>query len=243
VVIVKHLTPTGIATAESIAQAYPAALASDPLSAFGGVIAVNREVDEEFVTALGSLFIEAIAAPRFHSTAVTMLGDTRKNCRLLQIQQPHNGAEFEMRSVHKGILVQYPDTGDPAGASLKTVTERAPTPDEIEAMQFAWKAAQHVKSNAIVLAIPGATVGIGGGLPSRVDAVQLAAQKAGERAAGAVLASDAFFPFPDGIEAAADAGITAIIQPGGSIRDSEVIKAANNANIAMIFTGIRHFRH
>lgn len=243
VVIVKHLTPTGIASAESIANAYPQALASDPLSAFGGVIAVNREVTDAFVEALGALFVEAIAAPSFTESAQATLKAKRKNCRLLQLSQPFNGNDLEIRAVHKGLLVQRADMGDPEGTTLKTVTQRPPTPDELQALEYAWKAVMHVKSNAIVLAVPGATVGVGGGLPSRVDAVNLAVTKAGEQAKGAALASDAFFPFADGIEAAVTAGVTAVIQPGGSIRDSEVIEAADKAGIAMVFTGTRHFRH
>jgi phosphoribosylaminoimidazolecarboxamide formyltransferase/IMP cyclohydrolase len=243
VVIVKHLTPTGIASDSTIAEAFPNALASDPVSAFGGVIAVNRPVDEAFTDILGTLFIEAIAAPSFTKGAVKNLSEKRKNCRLIQIPQPFDGADLEIRSVHRGLLVQRTDMGDEEGKRLKTVTHRAPTMDELEALQFAWKAVQHVKSNAITLAKPGKTVGIGGGLPSRVDAVKLAITKAGENAKGSVLASDAFFPFADGVETAAEAGVTAIIQPGGSIRDNEVIEAANQANIAMVFTGNRHFRH
>lgn len=243
VVIVKHLTPTGIAVAESLAAAYPKALESDSVSAFGGVIAMNRTVDEDLVEALGSLFVEALAAPGFTPDAQATLNEKRKNCRLLQVPHAFDGLEFEVRSVHHGLLVQQADTGDPDGTILKIVTERKPTNEEWSALQFAWKAVQHVKSNAIVLAIPGATVGIGGGLPSRVDAAQLAVAKAGSRAAGSVMASDAFFPFADGVEAAIDAGVTAIIQPGGSIRDSEVIEAANKAKLAMVFTGVRHFRH
>lgn len=243
VVIVKHLTPTGIASGETLAEAYPLALESDPVSAFGGVIAVNREVDTTFVEALGSLFVEAIAAPSVQSDALNLLTTKRKNCRVLQIPHPYDGADLDVRSVHRGLLVQQVDLGDPDEIALKTVTERAPSENELRALEFAWKAVHHVKSNAIVLAIPNATIGVGGGLPSRVDAVKLAVTKAGERAKGAVLASDAFFPFADSIETAAEAGVTAIIQPGGSIRDSEVIEAANKANIAMVFTGTRHFRH
>lgn len=243
VVIVKHLTPTGIASAETIAEAFPNALASDPVSAFGGVIAVNRPVDESFVEALGTLFVEAIVAPGFSDEAQTRLEGKRKNCRLLQVSYPFNGADIELRSVHKGVLAQRTDMGDPEGTVLKTVTERAPSPQELAALEYAWKAVAHVKSNAIVLALPNATVGVGGGLPSRVDAVELAVKKAGERAQGAAMASDAFFPFADGIEAAVKAGVTAVIQPGGSIRDSEVIEAANKAGVAMVFTGTRHFRH
>ena len=243
VVIVKHLTPTGIASAETLTQAYAQALASDPVSAFGGVIATTRLVDDDLVEALGSLFIEVIVAPGFTPTAQATLIEKRKNCRLLQIPFPFNGQELELRTVHGGLLVQRADTGDPDGTNYKTVTERKPTVEELAALQFAWKAVQHVKSNAIVLAKPGRTVGVGGGLSSRVDAANLAVLKAGAEAVGAVMASDAFFPFADGLEAAIQAGITAVIQPGGSIRDAEVIEAANKANIAMIFTGSRHFRH
>jgi len=243
VVIVKHLNPTGIATGATIAEAYPLALASDAVSAFGGVIAVNQMVDDAFVSALGSLFLEAIAAPAFAEEAVTQLNAGRKNCRLLQVPQSFDGNSIEIRTVHRGLLVQRSDMGDPDHTLLKTVTQRTPTAEEMTALRFGWKAVQHVKSNAIVIAGTRTTFGIGGGLSSRVDAVKLAVEKAGDRAQGAVLASDAFFPFPDGVEAAGAAGITAIIQPGGSIRDSEVIETANRLNITMIFTGTRHFRH
>ncbi len=243
VVIVKHLTPTGIATHEDTAQAYKNALASDPISAFGGIIAVNRQVDEAFVEAMESIFVEAVAAPSFTAAARDLMQQRRKNCRLIRIPQPHDSREFELRSVHRGILVQQKDMGDPEGTVFKTMTDRAPTEDEIQALQFAWKVVSHVKSNAIVLAHPGMTVGVGGGLPSRVDAAELAIKKAGDRAQGAVMASDAFFPFADGLQAGIDAGVTAVVQPGGSIRDKEVIAAANEAGIAMVFTGVRHFRH
>ncbi|MEL6525241.1 MAG: bifunctional phosphoribosylaminoimidazolecarboxamide formyltransferase/IMP cyclohydrolase, partial [Chloroflexota bacterium] len=211
--------------------------------AFGGIIAVNRKVDKDFVDALGSLFVEAIAAPDFTQDGIEALKTSRKNCRILQMATPYDRNALDIRSVHGGTLIQRLDNGDPEGTLLKTVTERAPTADELAALEFVWKACQHVKSNAIVLGKPGRTVGVGGGLPSRVDAVELAVKKAGDEAQGAVLASDAFFPFPDGIEAAAAAGITAIIQPGGSIRDNIVIEAANKAGLAMVFTGTRHFRH
>jgi phosphoribosylaminoimidazolecarboxamide formyltransferase/IMP cyclohydrolase len=243
VVIVKHLNPCGIACAATLPEAFPQALASDPVSAYGGVIAVNRPLDEAFVEALGMLFVEAIAAPSFSARAQELLTERRKNCRLLQIPAAFDGLDLEFRSVHRGMLVQRPDLGDPEHTAFRTVTQRAPTPEEVENLQFAWKAVQHVRSNAIVLAVNNATIGIGGGLSSRVDSVKLAVSKAGERAAGSVMASDAFFPFADGVEAAVEAGVTAIIQPGGSIRDSEVIEAANKAGVAMIFTGVRHFLH
>jgi phosphoribosylaminoimidazolecarboxamide formyltransferase/IMP cyclohydrolase len=159
------------------------------------------------------------------------------------MSKPYDRNGLDIRSVHGGLLVQRLDNGDPEGTILKTVTERAPSSEELQALEFVWKAVQHVKSNSIVLGKKNRTVGVGGGLPSRVDAVELAVKKAGDEAQGSVMASDAFFPFPDGIEAAAVAGITAIIQPGGSIRDTEIIEAANKAGLAMVFTGTRHFRH
>ncbi len=241
VAIVKHLSPCGIASGTDLATAFPPALASDPVSAYGGVIAVNREFDAAMATAMGDLFVEAIAAPGFTADALKLL-EKRKNCRLVAIKTDQS-AKMELRSVTGGVLVQQRDTGDPANAGWQVVSERQPTAAEMTAMKFAWKAAQFVKSNSIVLAAGEATVGIGGGLPSRVDAVKLAATKAGPLAAGAVMASDAFFPFPDGIEAAAAAGVKAVIQPGGSIRDKQVIEAVNALGLAMIFTGVRHFKH
>lgn len=243
VVIVKHLTPCGVAVGANIAEAFPKALASDPLSAFGCAMAVNREVDEDFVNSLGSLLIDDLAAPSFSQGALTILSQKRKNCRLIQIAQPYSGLELEIRAVHRGYLVQRADIGDPDGTQMKIVTNRAPSPDELTAMRFAWKSMQHVKSNAIVIAGKDATYGIGGGVTSRVDAARLAVAKAGERARGAVMASDALIPFADGLEAVAEAGVRAVIQPGGSIRDAEVIEAANRYDIAMVFTGVRHFRH
>lgn len=241
VVIVKHLSPCGIAAAPNLADAFPAALASDPVSAFGGVVAANREFDEATAKALGDLFVEAIAAPAFSPAARDILAG-RQNCRLLEIPEPVMPA-VELRTICGGVLAQQRDTGDPDEAKWEVVTDRAPTPAEMDALHFAWQACRHVKSNAIVLAQGTATVGIGGGLPSRVDAVKLAATKAGKQARGAVMASDAFFPFPDGIEAAAAAGVTAVVQPGGSVRDEQVIEAANRLGLAMVFTGVRHFRH
>jgi len=243
VVIVKHLTPTGIASNESIHQAFTDALASDPVSAFGGIIAVNREVDIDFVKAMGTLFVEVVCAPSFTDEARETLNKKRKNCRLLEMANTYDFNAIDVRSVMGGLLVQRLDQGDPDGTQYKTVTQRIPTSDEMSALQFAWKAVQHVKSNAIVLARVGRTIGVGGGLPSRVDAAYLAITKAGDEAKGSVMASDAFFPFADGLQVAIDAGVTAVIQPGGSIRDAEVINAADEAGIAMVFTGLRHFRH
>ncbi len=243
VVIVKHLNPTGIASAAKAAEAFPLALASDSKSAFGGIIAVNRTVDADFVDALGSMFLEAIIAPSYGYEVVKKLQASRRNCRILQMPRPFSGGRFEFRSVMDGLLLQRPDMGDPPEARMRTVTRRAPSDTEMESLLFAWKAVQYVKSNAIVLAQGRRTVGIGGGLPSRVDAAELAIKKAAGEAKNAAMASDAFFPFPDSIEFAASAGVTCVIQPGGSIRDSQVIEAADNYEMAMILTGARHFRH
>lgn len=243
VVIVKHLNPTGVASADTVTGAFPLALASDSKSAFGGIIAANRAVDSEFVDALGSMFIEAIIAPSFAFEVVKQLQGNRKNCRVLQMPHPFTGGAYEFRSVTNGLLLQRPDIGAPPEARMKMVTRRLPTDEEMESLLFAWKAVQHVKSNAIVLAQGKRTVGIGGGLPSRVDAAELAIKKAEGETVDAAMASDAFFPFPDSIEFAARAGVTSVIQPGGSIRDAQVIKAANYFDMAMIFTGTRHFRH
>lgn len=242
VVIVKHLSPCGIASATSLAAAFPAALASDPISAFGGVIALNRSLDAATVQAFGDLFIECIAAPAFETDALSLLAK-RKNCRLIEIPNLQIEPRWEVRSVTAGILQQSLDLGDPTTATWQVVSQRQPTPAEWEALRFAWLACQTVRSNAIVLAQGTATVGIGGGQPNRVDCVRIAAQKAGSKTLGAVLASDAFFPFPDSLQVAAAEGVTAAIHPGGSMRDSESIAAADAANMALVVTGVRHFRH
>lgn len=245
-VIVKHLNPCGIAQAQDAASAYQLALECDPVSAFGGVIALNVPANAAFVRVLEGQFVEAIIAPSFTAEAVEHLQAKHKNCRLVQANDLP-AEQYELRSVRGGILAQSVDTGDPAVTEWRVVTKRAPTEAEQTALKFTWKAAQSVKSNAIVLgkALLGGyvTVGIGGGLPSRVDAARLAVEKAGARAHGSVMASDAFFPFSDGLEVGIKAGVTAVIAPGGSKRDAEVIAAADAANIAMIFTGVRHFRH
>jgi phosphoribosylaminoimidazolecarboxamide formyltransferase/IMP cyclohydrolase len=239
IAIIKHLSPCGIASAGTLAEAFPLALAGDPVSAFGGVIAANQPFDGETARALGDLFVEAIAAPAFTDEAREVLS-ARKGCRPLALEQGVPDA-VEVRSVRGGVLLQERDKSD--DAQWQVVTRRAPTEAEMEALRFAWRAVAHVKSNAILLAQGEAAVGIGGGLPSRVDAVRLAVAKAGERAQGAVLASDAFFPFPDGVEVAARAGVTAVVQPGGSVRDRQVIETADQLELAMCFTGVRHFRH
>jgi phosphoribosylaminoimidazolecarboxamide formyltransferase/IMP cyclohydrolase len=212
------------------------------MSAFGGVIAANRPIDCATAKEMHELFVEAIAAPGFENEALECFAEHKSNCRLVAISRPIRET-WQMRSVSGGVLVQSVDQGDPVGVEWRVVTERQPRDDEMNALRFAWRACQHVKSNSIVLARDNATVGIGGGLPSRVDAVKLAAAKAGERARGAVMASDAFFPFPDGVQVAAEAGVTAVVQPGGSVRDETVIAAADRLGVVMVFTGVRHFRH
>jgi phosphoribosylaminoimidazolecarboxamide formyltransferase/IMP cyclohydrolase len=243
VVIVKHVSPCGIASADALPVAFRGALASDPVSAYGGIVASNRPVDEETVKAAGRLFIECIIAPGFTAGARELLAK-RKNCRLLEMPDTVIEPKFEFRSVTRGLLMQESDFGDPPGTpEWKVVSKRAPTAAELRDLHFAWKACQFVTSNAIVFALGEATVGIGGGQPNRVDCVRIAAQRAGEKAQGAVMASDAFFPFPDSVQVAAEAGITAVVQPGGSVRDPEAIAAADTADMAMVVTGVRHFRH
>jgi phosphoribosylaminoimidazolecarboxamide formyltransferase/IMP cyclohydrolase len=242
IVIVKHLSPCGIASSERLAAAFPEALVSDPVSAFGGVIAANRPLDCATTKEMRELFVEAVVAPSFEDEALECFAEHKPNCRLLAIPEAVQ-SPWQLRSVPGGALMQSADHGDPPDVAWRVVTQRAPGDAEMEALRFAWRACQHVKSNAIVLARGRATVGIGGGLPSRVDAVKLAVAKAGERARGAVMASDAFFPFPDGVEVAAEAGVTAVIQPGGSVKDEAVIAAADRLGLAMVFTGVRHFRH
>lgn len=242
VCIVKHLSPCGIACADDLEQAFRLALASDPISAFGGVIATNLVFDEKIAQALGELFVECIIAPGFTPKAQEILSK-RKNLRLVSMPDTKIQPLYELRSVNQGLLRQSLDQGDPEEAEWQVVSQRQPTPEEWQSLHFAWKACQHVKSNAIVFAQGEATVGIGGGQPNRVDCVRIAAMHAGEKAKGAVMASDAFFPFPDSVEEAAKAGITAIISPGGSVRDSESLAAANAHGMAMVFTGARHFKH
>lgn len=243
IVIVKHLSPCGIASAARLDDAFQLALASDPVSAFGGVIAANRPFDRATAEALGELFVECIAAPGFDEAALNLLAK-KKNCRLLSMPSLSIEPQTETRSIVSGMLRQDLDFGDPAATEWRVVSKRPPTDAEMAALKFAWKAVAHAKSNAIVFARGTATVGIGSGQPNRVDSVRIAAQRAGpEKSKGAVMASDAFFPFADSVEVAAQAGITAVIAPGGSVRDADAIAAADAANIAMVFTGVRHFRH
>jgi phosphoribosylaminoimidazolecarboxamide formyltransferase/IMP cyclohydrolase len=242
VAIVKHLSPCGIASADALETAYKAALASDPMSAYGGVIASNRRIDAPTAGAMTGLFIECIIAPGFDEEAQKILA-AKKNLRLVDMPDLKIEPGFELRSITRGVLKQSVDFGDPQDAAWKVVSERQPTSEEWQALKFAMQACQHVKSNAIVFARGEATVGIGGGQPNRVDCVRIAAERSGDRARGAVMASDAFFPFPDSVEIAAKAGITAIAHPGGSIRDAESTAMANAHGIALVTTGIRHFRH
>jgi phosphoribosylaminoimidazolecarboxamide formyltransferase/IMP cyclohydrolase len=240
--IVKHLSPCGIASADELSTAFAAALRCDPRSAFGGVIASNRPFDEAVARALGELFVECIAAPSFSPEARQALVG-RKNCRLVAIADTAFGSVYELRSITHGVLRQTVDRGDPAGTEWRVLSRRQPTEAEWQALRFAWRACQHVKSNAIVLGQGEATVGIGGGQPNRVDCVRIAVERAGERTRGCVMASDAFFPFPDSVELASAAGVTAVVHPGGSVRDAESLAVADAAGMALVVTGVRHFRH
>jgi phosphoribosylaminoimidazolecarboxamide formyltransferase / IMP cyclohydrolase len=240
VAIIKHSNPSGAATASSAVEAYQKALATDPVSAFGSVIGINREVDEALAEEITKLFVEAIAAPSFSEAARTKLS-ARKNLRLLIVKQAK--AAKMVKQISGGLLLQDADTEDVSDAGLKVVTGRQPSAEELQSLLFAWKVAKHVKSNAIVYARDGQTIGVGAGQMSRVDAARFGAMKAVLPLANCVAASDAFFPFPDGLEAVAAAGATAVIQPGGSVRDQEVIAAADRLGMAMVFTGTRHFRH
>jgi phosphoribosylaminoimidazolecarboxamide formyltransferase/IMP cyclohydrolase len=238
--IIKHTNPCGCAEQESLRAAYASALACDPVSAYGSVLAFNRPLDGETAGAVAELFVEAIAAPGYAPEALERL-QAKKNLRLIAVAEAPPG--LVVKSLSGGFLAQTADsvTFDPE--QLKTATERAPTPGERAALAFAWKVVKHVKSNAIVFAAKGQTVGVGAGQMSRVDAVKIAAAKAVLPLRGTVVASDAFFPFPDGVEELARHGATAVIQPGGSVRDPDVIAAANRLGLAMVFTGVRHFRH
>src|SRR6202167_3388455 len=243
-VIVKHANPCGVAVAGNLRAAWDRALASDPVSAFGGIIAMNRALDAATAEAISKLFAEVVIAPAVEPAALDILKQ-KTALRILVAGAMPDPAEGGMtiKSLAGGFLAQTRDAGRVSANQLKTVTQRAPSQAEIADMLFAFTVAKHVKSNAIVFAKGGATVGVGAGQMSRVDSVRIAAQKGGAAIKGSVVASDAFFPFADGLEAAIAAGATAAIQPGGSVRDNEVIAAADKAGIAMVFTGMRHFRH
>ena len=238
--IIKHTNPAGCGEDASLAEAYRKALACDPVSAFGGVIGLNREVDEETAHEVAKLFVEAIAAPSFSEAALAVL-KPKKNLRLVKVG-PHSDS-LVVKSISGGFLAQTTDTHGFDRASVEVKTKRAPTPEEWKALEFAWKVVKHVKSNAIVYAKAGQTVAVGAGQMSRVDSVNIAAIKAHLPLQGSVVGSDAFFPFPDGLEKGAEHGATAFIQPGGSVNDGDVIAAADKLGVAMVFTGVRHFRH
>ena len=238
--IVKHTNPCGAATGTTILEAYQKALACDPVSAFGGVIGINREVDAEAAAEIAKLFVEAIAAPGFSADARERFA-AKKNLRLVEVHSAV--ARPVVKHVSGGLLLQDADTRRITEADLKVTSKRQPTPEELRSLLFAWRVCKHVKSNAIVYARDGQTLGVGAGQMSRVDAAKFGAMKAALPLADCVAASDAFFPFPDGLEAVAAAGATAVIQPGGSVRDDLVIAAADKLGMAMVFTGIRHFRH
>lgn len=255
VAIIKHTNPCGLACDDNLLEAYKKAHAGDPISAFGGIIGCNRQLDAATAHEISQLFCEAIIAPEYTPEALDILRQ-KKNLRILATHCAADpgalngankklppGVHLDVRSISGGLLLQTPDTLGEHGIAYRVVTEREPTLEEATDLMFAWKVVRHVKSNAIVLAHKLAVLGVGAGQMNRLASVQLALEKAAERARGSVLASDAFFPFADGVEASAKAGITAIIQPGGSIRDEETIRVANHYAIAMIFTGQRHFRH
>jgi phosphoribosylaminoimidazolecarboxamide formyltransferase/IMP cyclohydrolase len=238
--IIKHTNPSGCSTGKTLLEAYMRAKETDPVSAFGGVIGVNREIDGAAAEEIAKLFVEAIAAPGYSQEAKEKFA-AKKNLRLVEVKA--SAQKFAMKQVSGGMLVQDADVRPLTDADLKIVSSRQPTAEEMRALLFAWKVCKHVKSNAIVYAREGQTVGVGAGQMSRVDSCKIGAMKAILPLKGTVAASDAFFPFPDGVEEIAKAGATAIIQPGGSMRDQEVIDAANRLGLAMVLTGVRHFRH
>jgi phosphoribosylaminoimidazolecarboxamide formyltransferase/IMP cyclohydrolase len=238
--IIKHTNPCGTATGKTLAEAYLRALECDPVSAFGGVIGVNRTVDAAAAEEMAKLFLEVIGAPAFDESAKAVFA-AKKNLRLVEV--PAGEQQWVLKNISGGMLVQDADLHKLSEADLKVVTKRPPTAEEKRALLFAWKVCKHVKSNAILYARDGQTVGVGAGQMSRVDSCKIGAMKAQLPLPGTVAASDAFFPFPDGVEEIAKAGATAIIQPGGSVRDQEVIEAADRHGLAMILTGVRHFRH
>jgi len=242
-VAVKHMNPCGIGVGSTIEIAFSRAYDADPVSIFGGIVAFNEEVTKEVAEKLSEIFLEIIVAPGFSQEALDILTE-KKNIRLLEmrVEAPEN-KEFTLKSVHGGLLLQSTDVYDLTPEDLSVVTERKPTEEELKDLIFAQKAVKHVKSNAIVLAKNGQTLGIGAGQMNRVGAAKIAIEQAGEKVAGSVLASDAFFPMPDTVEAAAKAGIKAIIQPGGSKRDEDSIKVCDDYGIAMVFTKVRHFKH
>jgi phosphoribosylaminoimidazolecarboxamide formyltransferase / IMP cyclohydrolase len=250
VAIVKHTIPCGLSERSDLASAFDEALRGDPVSAFGGIVALNRPVDGETARRMAEIFFEVVVAPGFDEEAREILGK-RKSLRLLGMPsslpsvpaEDGTGWSWDVRPIAGGLLVQTADCAPADPSSWQVVTTREPDAREMDDLTFAWHAVRHVKSNAIVLARDRALTGVGSGQPNRLESVRIAVAKAGERAAGSVLAGDAFFPFPDGLDTAIAAGVTAAIQPGGSVRDEAVIAAADRAGVAMVFTGTRHFRH
>jgi phosphoribosylaminoimidazolecarboxamide formyltransferase/IMP cyclohydrolase len=240
-VIVKHANPCGVAVADTLEAAYVRANACDPVSAFGGIVALNERVTAELAESLAPVFTEVVVAPSFEPEALAVFAK-KPNLRVLEAVPP-SGGTLDVRGIDGGLLVQQVDTVAPAGAAWTVVTEAQPTEAQWQDLSFAWQVCAVVSSNAIVLAKDLQCFGIGAGQQNRVDSAQIAARRADGRAAGGVCASDAFFPFRDGLDVAVAAGITAVVQPGGSVRDDEVIAAANEHGVAMVFTGERHFRH
>jgi phosphoribosylaminoimidazolecarboxamide formyltransferase/IMP cyclohydrolase len=241
-VVIKHANPCGVAVADDILTAYTTAHECDPVSAFGGIVAVNRPVTMAVAEAIQPVFTEVLVAPSYDADALAFLKEKKKNLRILEATAPAV-PDLSLRAVDGGYLVQTADPVTVDRAQWQVVTERQPTEAEWADLELAWRVVAKVTSNAIVLVKDGAAVGIGCGQQNRRDAGRLAGEKAAGRAAGGVYASDAFFPFPDGLEGAVEAGATVVVQPGGSIRDDEVIAAANERDVAMVFTGVRHFRH
>ncbi|MGH9717238.1 MAG: bifunctional phosphoribosylaminoimidazolecarboxamide formyltransferase/IMP cyclohydrolase [Candidatus Acidiferrales bacterium] len=243
--IIKHNNPCGAAEQDSLRDAYVKALACDPVSAYGGVLALNRAIGAATAEEVAKLFVECVAAPGYEPAALEKLA-AKKNLRLLEMPRAAASVELELKRIAGGVLVQEPDRHELNESELKVATQRAPTADELRELVFAWTVCKHVKSNAIVFTRGGATVGIGAGQMSRIDSVKIAGMKAADAKLsleGSVMASDAFFPFSDCVEAAGKMGATAVIQPGGSVRDADSIAAANKLGMAMVFTGARHFRH
>ncbi|MBB5172557.1 bifunctional phosphoribosylaminoimidazolecarboxamide formyltransferase/IMP cyclohydrolase [Texcoconibacillus texcoconensis] len=240
---IKHMNPCGVGVADTVSAAFKKAYDSDPVSIFGGIVAANREIDVETAQQLKEIFLEIVVAPSFTDEAMAILTE-KKNIRLLTVEfQSETPLEQRITTVSGGALVQDTDTLTFADVDVKTATEREPSDSEWQELKLAWNVVKHVKSNAIVLAKDGQTIGVGAGQMNRVGSAKIAAEQAGERAKGSVMGSDAFFPMNDTVEAAAEAGVTAIIQPGGSKRDQDSIDKANELGIAMVFTGVRHFKH
>ncbi|WP_373895311.1 bifunctional phosphoribosylaminoimidazolecarboxamide formyltransferase/IMP cyclohydrolase [Virgibacillus natechei] len=242
-VAVKHMNPCGIGVADDLFQAFQKAYDADPVSIFGGIVACNREIEAATAEKLSEIFLEIVIAPGFTEEALEIL-TRKKNLRLLELEMKADEAVYhKLTTVNGGVLIQHNDNGEVAAEELTVATNRQPTEQELTDLQFAWKAVKHVKSNAIVLGKDNQTVGVGAGQMNRIGSAEIAIEQAGEKAKGSVLASDAFFPMPDTVEAAVRAGVTAIIQPGGSKRDQDSVDVCNEHGIAMVYTGMRHFKH